>query len=62
MKKPYTVKGTTRSGEKHEIKSCCERDAVTRLSMLSPMMMLKQPDDMPRTCEEHAYEGQGNDA
>ena len=56
LQKMFPVRGTKPGGKTYQIRSCCERDAVSRLSILGNMMWLEQPDDLPRTCAEHSYE------
>ena len=53
--RPFTVTAHLIDGRTYTIKTCCERDAVSRLSIFGKSSSLDQPDDMPRTCADHAY-------
>ena len=62
MTKMFEVKATPPGGETITVETCCERDAITQLrdardkSKRSNLMMLEQPDDLPRACAEHSYD------
>ena len=58
MKKMYTVGWRLPNGDSGEIRTCCERNTATRLLALGRrrVIHLDQPDDLPRTCQEHSYE------
>ena len=42
-------------GSEVTIATCCERDAVSRLSLLGRSLFLDQPEGLPRTCSNHHY-------